>query len=130
MSLEFVSSVLTSVIVLISFQINFCFPTTIRLLTCTARRKNQDVPGQSMIPGHPNRLYFAMLPTSSASSGFSLPCLSCQHTLTRIIALCDGGMGTPIRELSPILLQSQWVTVENCAPPVLRDRQLSPNVVF
>ena len=70
MSLGFFSLVLTSVLVLISFENNVCFSITILLLTCAW-----------MTLGRPNRLYFAAVPISLTCSEF-FPAILMSSTYT------------------------------------------------
>ena len=96
----FLSSVLTSV--LTSFENNFSVsPSRFCHWLVLPVKYIQDILDQWMMLGRPNRLPFAMLPTSSACSEFSLPSSCRQHTQQRLTAV-----PTNEKEVGPPLLLS------------------------
>ena len=71
MSLGFFSSSWTPVFVLISFESDVCLSIKFWYWLVLPAEFILDVPDQGMILGHPNRLVFAIVPTSSTYSEFS-----------------------------------------------------------
>ena len=134
------SSVLTSVFAPINSENIFCSSITILLLTCAARWVHQRNTWSGGDVGSSKSPWFCNI----APHDRHILILSChllcrQHTLTKRIVFYDEGIGTPIRGLLSVLIQSECSQMfcpirvqpiddhRDCAPAGQLDRQLSPN---